>query len=199
MLLDHQGSVNDSTLLDMIEYMALMGCQYIFLDHITIAVSEGINQLTGNEAVDSLMSSLLKIVKRHNVWLGVISHLRKSPSGGKSYEEGVMPNLDAIKGSGSIKQISFAVIAFSRDQMSPDPIVRSTINFCVLKNRYTGLTGPIAPAFYNIATGRLQPAEASDSFAVIHSNEYDVESQEAKELAIEQIAFETVYEGYLME
>lgn len=156
LLLDHQGSVEDNSLLETIEYMALMGAKYIMLDHITIATSEGINNLSGNEAVDSLMSSLLKLVKRHNFWLGVISHLRKSPSSGKSYEEGLMPNLDAIKGSSSIKQISFGVIAFARDQLNPDPLIRSTINFSVPKNRYTGLTGPVAPAYYNGNTGRLQ-------------------------------------------
>jgi len=102
-----------------------------------------------------------------------------------------MPNLDSIKGSGSIKQISFGVIAFSRDQGNPDPIIRSTINFSVLKNRYTGLTGPIPPAFYNINTGRLQAAELSEEFERIPSRDYDEESEESKELAIEQLAFES--------
>jgi len=156
LLLDHQGSVEDNSLLETIEYMALMGAKYILLDHITLATAEGMNNLTGNEAIDSLTSSLVKLIKRHNFWLGVISHLRKSPSSGKSYEEGLMPNLDAIKGSGSIKQVAYAVVAFARDQANPDPLVRSTINFAVLKSRYTGLTGPVAPAYYNNDTGRLQ-------------------------------------------
>ncbi len=198
LLLDHQGSVNDDSLLDMIEYMALMNCRYIFLDHITLAVSEGVNDLTGNEAIDSLMSSLLKLVKRHNFWLGIISHLRKAPSSGKSFEEGLMPNLDSAKGSGSIKQISFGVVGFARDQVNPDPIVRSTINFSVLKNRYTGLTGPVAPAFYNAATGRLQPAEPSAEFKVLIP--YDADLEDAEELAIEQVAtFLAMYEGYNLE
>ena len=51
-LLDHQGSVGDSSLTDKIEYMALMGCKYLVLDHITIAVSEGTEGLSGNEAID---------------------------------------------------------------------------------------------------------------------------------------------------
>jgi len=205
LLLDHQGSVNDDSLLDMIEYMALMGCKYIFLDHITLAVSEGVNDLTGNEAIDSLMSSLLKLVKRHVFWLGIISHLRKAPSSGKSFEEGLMPNLDSAKGSGSIKQISFGVIGFSRDQLNPDPVVRSTINFSVLKNRYTGLTGPVAPAFYNAATGRLQAVEPSEEFVKILTPvatlvSYDEEDEEAKEFAIEQVAsFLAMYEGYNLE
>ena len=102
-LLDHQGSVEDSSLLDKIEYMALMGCKYLFLDHITIAVSEGSEGLSGNEAVDKVMSDLLKVVKKHNIWLGIVSHLRNA--GGKAFEEGNMASIDDIKGSVSIKQI----------------------------------------------------------------------------------------------
>ena len=106
-LLDHQGSVGDSTLTDKIEYMCLMGCKYLVLDHITIAVSEGAEGLSGNEAIDKVMSDLLKIVKKHNVWLCLISHLRKAPGGGASFEEGKLASIDDTKGSGSIKQISF--------------------------------------------------------------------------------------------
>lgn len=199
MLLDHQGSVDDDSLLDMIEYMALVNCKYIFLDHITLAVSEGAGKLTGNEAVDSVMSSLLKITKKHNIWLGVISHLRKAPTGGKSFEEGNLPSLDDIKGSGSIKQISFAVVAFARDQVNPDPVIQSTIHFSVLKNRYAGLTGPVAPTFYNMNTGRLQAAEPDDAFAIIPPSDYDEETEDAKELAIEQIAYESTYRDIYIE
>lgn len=197
MLLDHQGSVSDSSLLDMIEYMALMKCKYIFLDHITLAVSEGAGHLSGNEAVDSVMSSLLKIVKKHNIWLGVISHLRKAPSGGKAFEEGVLPSLDDIKGSGSIKQISFAVVAFARDQVNPDPLVRSTIQFNVLKNRTVALTGPAQPTYYNLKTGRLQATPPNDSFEMVPS---DIEeSNDARELAVEQLAFESTFNDFYIE
>ena len=154
-LLDHQGSCADSSLLDKIEYMALMGCKYLVLDHITIAVSEGSEGLSGNEAVDKLMSDLLKIVKKHNVWLGLISHLRKAPGGGKSFEEGTLASIDDIKGSGSIKQISFDIIAFARNLVSDDEAERNTIQFRVLKSRFTGLTGKAGSATYNINSGRL--------------------------------------------
>lgn len=154
-LLDHQGSCADSSLLDKIEYMALMGCKYLVLDHITIAVSEGSEGLSGNEAVDKLMSDLLKIVKKHNVWLGLISHLRKAPGGSKSFEEGSLASIDDIKGSGSIKQISFDIIAFARNLVSDDDSERNTIHFRVLKSRFTGLTGNAGAATYNINSGRL--------------------------------------------
>jgi len=154
-LLDHQGSVGDESLIDKIEYMALMGCKYLILDHITIAVSEGAEGYTGNEAIDKVMSDLLKITKKHNVWLGVISHLRKVQGGGATFEQGKLPSMDDIKGSGSIKQISFDIIGFARDMANEDEQVRNTINFIVLKSRFTGKTGPAGNAKYDHDTTRL--------------------------------------------
>ena len=153
-LLDHQGSVSDASLIDKIEYMALMGCKYLILDHITIAVSEGAEGLTGNEAIDKIMSDLLKICKRHNIWLGLISHLRKA-FGGKSFEEGNLASIDDIKGSGSIKQISFDIIAFARNLVAEDELERNTVKFRVLKSRFTGRTGDAGAAIYDPKTTRL--------------------------------------------
>lgn len=157
-LLDHQGSVSDDSLMDKIEYMALMGCKYLVLDHITIAVSEGNDGLTGNEAIDKLMSDLLKLVKQHDVWLGLISHLRKS--NGKSFEEGQLPSIDDIKGSGSIKQISFDIIAFARNLVAEEDYERNTIKLRVLKARFTGRTGDAGTAVYNPKTTRLSTGVA---------------------------------------
>ena len=152
-LLDHQGSVSDESLVDKMERLALMGCKYIILDHITIAVSEGAKGKTGNEAVDSLMSDLLKLCKKHNIWLGVVSHLRK---GEKPFEEGHLPSIDDIKGSGSIKQISFDIIAFARNMIAETEQERNTIKLRVLKSRFTGKTGNCGSTMYDAKTGRLK-------------------------------------------
>jgi twinkle protein len=168
-VLDHQGSLKDETILDKIEYMALSGCKYIIIDHITILVSEGSDGLTGNEAIDKIMNDLLRFVKRHNVWIGLVSHLRKTTTGGKAFEEGKMPNLDDIKGSGSIKQVSFDIIAFARNLMEPDVKKRNTIEMAVLKCRYTGLTGGVSGAYYDYSTGRFKEAEdaVSEDFVTV--------------------------------
>ena len=136
-----------------------MGCKYLVLDHITIAVSEGSEGLSGNEAIDKVMSDLLKVVKRHNVWLGLISHLRKA-QGGKSFEEGNLASIDDIKGSGSIKQISFDIIAFARNLVAEDDMERNTVQFRVLKSRFTGRTGDAGCAIYDPKTTRLTLGEA---------------------------------------
>jgi twinkle protein len=154
-LLDHMGSVQDDSLLQRIEYLAAIGARYLILDHITIAVSEGSEGLSGNEAIDKVMSSLLKIVKRYNIHLTLISHLRKAGGDSKSFEEGRLASLDDIKGSGSIKQISFDIIAFARNLMATEDSERNTIKFAVLKSRFSGNTGKAGQASYNPLTGRL--------------------------------------------
>ena len=97
-VLDHQGSMNDDSIVDLLEYMCLIGCKYLFIDHLTILISEGVEGLTGLEAQDKTMNNLLRIVKRHDVHIGLVSHLRKTPNSGKSFEDGKMPNLDDIRG-----------------------------------------------------------------------------------------------------
>ena len=156
MVLDHQGSISDGSIMDFLEYMCLSGCKYLFVDHITILASEGAEGLTGNEAIDKIMNDLLGLVKKHEVWIGLISHLRKTDNKGKSFEEGKLPSMDDIKGSGSIKQISMDIIAFARNVGSEDSEERNTIKTKVLKCRYTGLTGPSGSLYYDFNTGRLK-------------------------------------------
>jgi len=154
-VLDHHGSMNDGSIVDTLEAMCVMGAKYLFVDHITILVSEGAEGLTGNEAIDKVMNDLLSIAKRHNVWIGLISHLRKMTTAGSSFEDGKLASLDDIRGSGSIKQISFDILAFARNLTAQTETERNTIRMAVLKSRYTGLTGDCGTAVYNYDTGRL--------------------------------------------
>jgi twinkle protein len=160
-MLDHQGSADDGTIIDSIEYMLLCGCRFIWLDHITIAVSESGGETNG--AMDSMMSSLLKLVKRYNSWIGVVSHLRKRPNGEKSFEEGAVPTEDDLKGSGSLKQIPMQTIALSRNKYAEDAFERNTQYVWVLKDRYTGHTGPVGSVRYVPDTGRVIMQSGGDS------------------------------------
>ena len=105
------------------------------------------------------MSDLLKITKKHNIWLGIISHLRK---GERPFEEGHLPSIDDIKGSGSIKQISFDIVAFARNMIADSDTERNTINLRVLKSRFTGHTGDCGSTIYNTETGRLNEVNILD-------------------------------------
>ncbi len=167
-LLNHEGNFTDGSILDKIVYMCLVGCRYVFIDHITILVSEGVADLTGNEAQDKMMNDLSRIVQKHPVWIGLVSHLRKAPSGGRSFEEGRLPSLDDIKGSGSIKQISYDIIAFARNMAAETENERNTVHTSVLKARTTGQTGPCGDLFYVHETGRMIEAPNEDDFTSIN-------------------------------
>ena len=154
LVLDHCGSMSNG-IISQLEYMALSGCKYLFIDHITILVSEGAEGLTGNEAIDKVMNDLLRITKQHNVWIGLVSHLRKMGTAGQSFEEGRLPTVDDIRGSGSIKQISHDILAFARNITAEKEEERNTIKLSVLKSRYTGKTGPAGTCKFDYDTGRL--------------------------------------------
>jgi twinkle protein len=153
--LDHEGSVEDDSLLNKIEYAAEVdGCKIIFLDHITIAVSDC---AAGSENVtmDKFMNRLLKLVKRLNICVIVVSHLRKMGGGGKSFEEGRIPTEDDLKGSGSLKQIAMTTIAIARNKYAENEKERNTTSFHVLKCRFSGRTGPCDYSYFDDDTGRM--------------------------------------------
>jgi len=166
-ILNHEDCQLGSEILDNLEWMALAGCTHLFLDHITLLTSEGFDGLQGNEAQDLAMNTLSRMVKRRNVWLGLVSHLRKMGESGKSFEDGVLASLDDIRGSGSIKQISYDIFAFARNLNAESSDTRNTIKLAVLKCRYTGLTGPAGKAMYEYHTGRLKyEGNTKDSLVV---------------------------------
>ena len=164
LMLDHQGSVQDDSLIDKIEYMALSGCEMIYLDHITIAVSESGDNV--NASIDKFMSDILKLVKRHNIWIGVVSHLRKTKAGDESFESGGQITEDDLKGSGSLKQVSFQTIALSRNKSAEDEASRNKTQLWLLKDRKTGASGPAGSYRYDAKTGRLSEAAKDEELPV---------------------------------
>lgn len=164
LFLDHEGSFEDESLLDKINYAAQVEkCNLIFLDHITIAVSDG-PAGQENMTMDKFMNRLLKIVKRLNICVVVVSHLRKTGGSGKSFEEGRIPCEDDLKGSGSLKQIAMTTVALARNKYAPDDKERNTTSFHVLKCRFSGRTGPCDYTFFDDETGRMVAVDPATFF-----------------------------------
>lgn len=161
---DHFGSVAEDSLINKIRFMARgLGCKYIFLDHLTIAISEFADEGDERQRIDVLMSRLKKLTQELDVWIGLVVHLRKTGSG-VPFEEGAVPSLDDLRGSGSIKQLSNSVFALSRNQQAETETERNTSQLHVLKHRFTGTTGPSDKLFYNKNTGRMTAVEQSEDF-----------------------------------
>lgn len=160
---DHRNQfTRGQSLIDKFEYLHYsMGATVIFLDHITLAVSE-FGDSGGLADQDRMMNEFLEFVEKTKTHLCIISHLRKSPSGSKSFEQGAVPSEDDLKGSGSLKQISFDIIGISRNKMHPDEYMRNVSNLHVLKCRETGDTGNADSLYWDKQSMSLVPAEVPE-------------------------------------
>ena len=159
---DHFGSTSEDNLLSKVRYLAKgLDCKWIVLDHLSIVVSDQEVQ-DERKAIDSIMTKLRKLVQETGVGLFLVSHLRRPM--GKGHEDGGQISLSELRGSASIAQLSDMVIGLERNQQADDPRVRNTTIVRVLKNRFSGLTGPACSLYYNKDTGRMKESDDLGEF-----------------------------------
>ena len=159
---DHFGSTNEDNLLSKVRYLAKgLDCKWIVLDHLSIVVSDQEVQ-DERKAIDSIMTKLRKLVQETGVGLFLVSHLRRPM--GKGHEDGGQISLSELRGSASIAQLSDMVIGLERNQQADDPRVRNTTIVRVLKNRFSGLTGPACSLHYDKLTGRMKETDDIEEF-----------------------------------
>ena len=152
-LYDHFGSTGIDNLLSRVRFMVKsLDCKWIILDHLSIVVS---SQENGDErkAIDETMTALRTLVQELKIGMFLVSHLKRSS--GQAHEDGGRISLSELRGSQSIAQLSDMVLGMERDQQHEDPMIRNTSVVRVLKNRYTGQTGPACYLQYNTITGRM--------------------------------------------
>ena len=151
-LYDHFGSTDVELICNRIEYMVkALGVEWVILDHISILISGqsfGQNERT---LIDMAMTKLRTLVQELNIGLMIVSHLRR-PDGNTGHEDGAQVRLGQLRGSHSIAQLSDICISMSVDPDEPNSDIR---HLNILKNRYTGQTGPAGTLNYNRDTGRL--------------------------------------------
>ena len=107
------------------------------------------------------MTMLRSFCEETGVGMILISHLRRS-QGDKGPEDGAKISLQMLRGSHSIVQLCDVCIAVQRDISGGD----NSAELVVLKNRFTGRTGPAGTLTFCQDTGRLTesltPALASN-------------------------------------
>lgn len=152
---DHFGSMDSSTLLNRIRFMAVsLNCRHIILDHLSIVIS-GLAGGDERRMIDQTMTNLRSLVEELQISLILVSHLRRID--GKPHEEGGATSLSHLRGSGGVAQLSDMVIGLERDQQSE---ASNHMTLRVLKNRFKGETGFAATLEYNPTTGRLSEVRA---------------------------------------
>lgn len=155
---DHFGSLESSQLLAKMRYLrSVLNVNFIILDHISIVISGNTSSSEGERRdIDVLMTALRSLVEETGVGVIAIVHL-KQPEG-KAHEEGGRVTLSHLRGSGSLKQLSDAVIGLERDSQSGgDESNQCTLR--VLKNREHGIVGTADTLEYNHDNGRMEIVE----------------------------------------
>lgn len=150
---DHFGSLASEALINKMRYLAkVLKVDFIVLDHVSI-VTSGLESSSEGERkdIDILMTRLASLVQETGVGVVAIVHLKRTQ--GKSFNEGGQVSLSDLRGSASLEQLSFNVIALERDQQSGDDRDLSTAR--VLKCRVTGDTGVADQLLYDRTTGRM--------------------------------------------
>jgi twinkle protein len=152
-LYDSFGSNSLENIIGRVRHMAkAMDCKYIVLDHLSIVVS---SQENGDErkAIDEIVTRLRMLIQELRISLIMVSHLRRPQ--GQGHEDGAVTSLSQLRGSAAIAQLSDMVIGLERNGQHENEVMRNTTTVRVLKNRFSGITGPATYLYYDKTTGRL--------------------------------------------
>jgi twinkle protein len=103
------------------------------------------------------MTELRTVVQKTGISLILVSHLKRPET--KGHEEGAATSLAQLRGSGAIAQLSDMVIGLERNGQADDERERNTTKVRVLKNRFSGITGPACHLLYSLNTGRMLEIE----------------------------------------
>ena len=151
-LYDHFGSMDPEHLINKIRFLAdAESADLVILDHLTIVIS-GLADLDERRAIDVTCTKLRQVVEQTGVGLILVSHLKRPE--GRGHEEGAQTSLSQLRGSHAIAQLSDMVIGAERNQQG-DVAERNELQLRVLKNRFSGSTGPCDKLLYDQDTGRL--------------------------------------------
>lgn len=136
---DHFGSNEIDGVLATVRHMRNLGCKYIFLDHLSIVVSDQ----SGDERkqLDEISTKLKTLCMELNICVVAVIHINRKGE---------------VRGSAGVEQLSNMVFKIYRDKEDKDEWRRNVTKIVVGKNRFCGKTGPACYLYYNPETGRLE-------------------------------------------
>ena len=148
---NHFGSSTLENLLTRVRYMVKgLDCKYIILDHISMVVYETTNE---RKAIDDIMVKLRTLVQELGIHLIVVSHLSRPQ--GTGHEEGSSVSLNQLRGSHSLAQLPDMIFALERNTQATNVKERNRTCIRVLKNRFSGESGPATLLQWDKQSGRL--------------------------------------------
>lgn len=133
------GSTDVDVIMKKLEYVVSQGCEFIFLDHISMITADQRN-VDERAALDQVVNYLNNFVTAKNVHISIIAHTNREGQ---------------IRGTAGIEKVAHKVVRIDREKKHPDPILRNVIRLSVEKNRFNGDLGPAGFLEFSSDTGRL--------------------------------------------
>lgn len=136
---DHFGSNDIDVVLAKIRHMSALGCKYIFVDHLSIIVSDQ----SGDERkqLDEISTKIKTLTMNLNIAVFCVIHINRKGE---------------VRGSAGPEQVANIVLRLERDKKELNEWRRNVTRISVEKNRKYGRTGPACYLYYNEMTGRLE-------------------------------------------
>lgn len=137
-LYDHFGSNDIDEILRKVRHMVVMGCRYIFIDHLSIIVSDQ----SGDERkqLDEISTKLKTLTMELNIAVFCVIHTNRDGQ---------------ARGSAGPEKVANIHLSLHRAKKDPDDWRRNVLKIEIEKNRFSGRTGPCLWLFYDETTGRL--------------------------------------------
>ena len=172
-LWNHFGSSTLENLLTRVRYMVKgLDCTYIVLDHISMVVYETSNE---RKAIDDIMVKLRTLVQELGIHLIVVSHLSRPQ--GTGHEEGSNVSLNQLRGSHSLAQLPDMIYALERNTQALNENERNRTWIRVLKNRFSGESGPATLLQWDKKTGRLTEVPFDEQESIENDDEFNDERE----------------------
>lgn len=135
---DHFGSNEIDEIVSKVRFMSVMGCKYIFIDHLSIIVSDQ----SGDERkqLDEISTKLKTMTMELNIAIICVIHTNRSGQ---------------ARGSAGPEKVANIHLSLHRDKKDPDDWRRNILKVEIEKNRFCGRTGACTWLHYQEETGRL--------------------------------------------
>ena len=156
---NHFGNSSLANLMTRVRYMAKgLDCKYIVIDHISMIIYDTLNE---RKAIDDIMVKLRVLVQELGIHMIVVSHLSRPQ--GTGHEEGASISLNQLRGSHSLAQLPDMIYALERNTQALNEAERNRTLIRVLKNRFSGESGPAVLLQWSKDTGRLTELDIDET------------------------------------
>lgn len=137
-IFDHFGSNDIDIVLAKIRHMAALGCRYIFVDHLSIIVSDQ----SGDERkqLDEISTKMKMLTMNLDINVHAVIHINRKGE---------------VRGSAGPEQVANIIIDLQRDKKELNEWRRNCTVVSVDKNRKYGRTGPASVLHYDEISGRM--------------------------------------------